>query len=521
MGLGILTLALGCGDDGNGGGSMWVAPDTDGAADTSGGQDSAETGDGTGGGSGEQGSARPDVPVMPVPGSVPELDVELDCVSIDAGETLDSVSPQGQAWLTRAQESGLGIRVFDAQGGSVGVVADETLEVGVLRSLQAWDAESAAALTSDGLWALDGFARVQVTPPGPMDADTSMCGDLSRDGLLLADGVLYERRADDNWWQWDSGAQGDREPREIVRYGGDCFGVEDIVWLTAADGTLWQVTDADVARPARFPELVDAAATTGTVALLESETLWIAQLEEGELSWQAWSFSAGVPTGVTAAQGALWMLAGDDLLRHDGEDWQRVGLDVAGSFDRVLAHPGGVWLAGESELCSVSTQDTIRVEGVRPYLRGIESEYSFRVRSEAAAVVASVDGQDIALTVADEGAYKGRVVFETLGWHELVLTAGDATSTVPIKRVPDTVRQWSVDIAPLVESSCAGGACHGGDKPTSPRALDNYDVWRESADAIRTRVVEAQTMPPPGQGDGWDSESVEIVAQWIEGGMLP
>lgn len=519
--LGFLLLGAGCGDGGQSEGPSWVAPDTDSATDGS--EGSGGEGEGTVGGEteGEPEQARPDVEIIEIPESPPELEAEVDCIPLDTDESLASVSPQGHAWLTRAQGAELGIRVVDAQEGLVDVLAEETLEVGVLRSLQAWDGENAAALTSEGLWALEAFARVQVTPPASLDADASMCGDLSRDGLLLTDGVLFERRADDNWWQWDSNVQGERQPREIVRYGGDCLGVEDTVWLTAGDGTLWQLSDTDVARPARFPELIDTAATRGMVALLESETLWVGHLEDEEVLWEAWSFPGGTPANVSAAQGAVWMVAGDDLLRYDGSDWQQIRHDASGPFDRVLAHPGGAWLAGETELCSVVVEDSFVVEGVRPYLRGIESEHAFRVWSSADPVAASVAGQDVPLSLAEDGAHEGRVVLDALGWHELVLTAGEASRTVPIKRVPDTVRSWATDIEPLYTASCTGSACHGGDEPTSPRALSSYDIWRDSAAVIRTRVLEAQTMPPPGQGDGWDADSVEVVAQWIEGGMLP
>ncbi len=515
-------LGVGCEDGEQSEGPSWVVPDTDGATDGSegsGGEGEGSGGDETGGGSTQ---TRPDVPIVEIPAALTELQADVDCVPLDADETLASVSPQGQAWLARAVGTGLGVRVLDADDGTPEVVADESLDLGALHSLQAWDAGNAAAMTSEGLWALDAFARVQVTSPAPLDADASMCGDLSRDGLVLADGVLFERRADNNWWQWDSNAHGDRQPREIVRYGGDCLGVEDTVWLTADDGTLWQLSDTDVARPARFPDLVDAAATRGMVAVLETETLWVGHLEDGDVSWEGWSFPDRAPGNVTAAQGALWMVAGQALLRYDGDAWQRVRHDASGELGRVLAHPGGAWLAGEAELCALALDDAFRVEGVRPYLRGIESEYEFRVWSGSAEVVlASVAGQDVPLSLAEDGAHEGRVVLDALGWHELVLTAGEASRTVPIKRVPDTVRSWANDIEPLYAASCTGSACHGGDEPTSPRALDSYDVWRDSAAVIRTRVVEAQTMPPPGQGDGWDADAVEVVAQWIEGGMLP
>lgn len=516
-----MLLGAGCGEEGPTGGASWVAPGTGGATD--GAEGSSGEAEGTDGGEtqGEPMQMRPDVPIVEIPESLTELEAEVDCISLDAEETLDSVSPQGHAWLTRPEGTGLGIRVLDAGDGVARVLAEETLDVGALGSLQAWDGENAAALTSEGLWALDGFARVQVTPPASVGVAASMCGDPSRDGLLLTNGVLFERRADDNWWRWDSNAQGQRQPREIVRYGGDCLGTEDTVWLTAEDGTLWQLSDTDVTRPARFPELIDAAATRGMVAVLESETLWVGHLEDEDVSWEAWSFPEEAPANVSAAQGAVWMVAGDDLLRYDGSDWQRIRHDAPGQLDGVLAHPGGAWQAGETELCSVVVQDSFVLEGVRPYLRGIESEYAFRIWNSEGPVVASVAGQEVPLALSEDGAQEGRVVLDGLGWHELVLIAGETSRTVPIKRVPDTVRSWSTDIEPLYATSCTGSACHGGDELTSPRALDSYDVWRDSAAVIRTRVLEAQTMPPPGQGEGWDADAVEVVAQWIEGGMLP
>jgi hypothetical protein len=83
-------------------------------------------------------------------------------------------------------------------------------------------------------------------------------------------------------------------------------------------------------------------------------------------------------------------------------------------------------------------------------------------------------------------------------------------------------RSWATDIEPLYQANCTGSACHGGDSADAPPDFGSYEAWLAESDEIRLRVVEAQSMPPAAaQTENWNAEQIEIVAQWLEGGMLP
>lgn len=470
----------------------------------------------------------PDVAPQQVP-EQPELVVgEGFCVPLEGAEHLASASPEGHAWLLSSSGSTTQIRVLDAFDSSAALV--DQVELSNVQTLVAWSDMDAAVLADDGVWRLEALARVQLAPPEGFAMPAALCGDPGTNGALLASGTLFERRDDELWWGWDPGVIGEAVPTGLLRLEGDCQGTDDVTWMTSPDGTLWQVEPAQVFRPVRFESLVAGAATTRRaadtalpttmLAMLESDQLWV-----GPEPWELWTFPGGAPSEVQASGGVLWMVSGGQLLRYDGVVWQEVSHEL-GAIEAMAAHPTGIWLEGTTDVCHVATSTMLRVQGIRPHARSKELDYPFSVLASdpGATVVAALDGEDVPLTADPEtGWLEGKARLDDVGWHELVLTAGAANRSLVVKRLPDVVRSWAEDVEPIYAANCTGADCHQlGGSTTGAPDLSTYEAWTVHADEIRLRVVDAQNMPPASsQGPDWGDEQVAIIAQWLEGGMLP
>jgi len=193
------------------------------------------------------------------------------------------------------------------------------------------------------------------------------------------------------------------------------------------------------------------------------------------------------------------------------------------AIERVAPHAGGVWVVGADTICHQTLGPALRVEGIRPFGRSIEHEYEVRVRSSEGGdeLSADVDGTPVELTFdAESGWLSGTARLETVGWHTIAFTGADSSTRrdVLVKRVPEVERSWAADIEPIYKASCAG-SCHVAGS-TDPIDLASLEAWTEHADAIRTEVVEARRMPKEPSSD-WGSDDIEIVQEWLEGGMLP
>ena len=70
----------------------------------------------------------------------------------------------------------------------------------------------------------------------------------------------------------------------------------------------------------------------------------------------------------------------------------------------------------------------------------------------------------------------------------------------------------------IFEASCAGSRCHGPTPGGGRVDLSTYDGWRTKASRIRERLLRGE-MPP--SGPRLDSATIDIVLDWIEGGMRP
>ena len=339
--------------------------------------------------------------------------------------------------------------------------------------------------------------------------------------MLLAAGPLFERRIDDQWWGFRPAGSA---PTRLLTVDGECQTTDNRTWLVTADGTLLRVEPTAYAAWIRFDGLVSAAATGTTVAALAGDRLWV-----GPDEWQEWVFPGPFPAAVRAAGGAMWMLSGAQVLRFDGA-FQELEHALEEPVLELHPHPGGVWLVGQQAVCHAGVGPMGRVEGLRAGARSLEGLYdvAIRTRLSATTVTARLDDAPLALGWdADAERYTARVELDHAGWHVLRVTADDGAVTthrdVPIKLLPRTPRSFADDILPIAQRSCAGGAtCHGPGAPASRPALATHTDWTSGAEAIRRRVVELETMPPPSsRGPEWQGSEVGVIADWLEGGMSP
>lgn len=456
----------------------------------------------------------PDAVPQAVPTDGPALAVTSSCQPLELGEALVSVSPEGHAWLVAGEGAATQVRIVDPLAPEAATVT--TLDLPPVVQLSAWSGSDASIVAADGLWRLEDLARIELTPPEGFTAPAHLCGDPAAGGAIVSGGALFEHRAD-AWYGYFPGVLDGSAPAGVVSFDGACTSRDDVIWLTGGDGTLWRVAPQAVTLPVRFEGFVAAVGTTDTVAVSEPDRLWI-----GPEAWQPWIFPEdAAPSPIAAAGGAVWAVADGVLYRYAEGDWASAPLD--GEPSTLLAHAAGVWTVAGGELCHHALGAPIQIEGLRPFTRSVELEYPLTIAAVDTPTV-ELDGEPVDVTAGElEGTYGALVRLTTVGWHEVVVEASGLRRTLWVKRNPEEVRSWAVDIAPIYEGSCTGAACHvaGGNANGAPD-LGSYELWVAQAEAIRNRVVDAKTMPPiANQGADWGDEQVAIVAQWLEGGQQP
>jgi hypothetical protein len=440
------------------------------------------------------------------------------CVSARDGERLISVSPEGHAWLLADDADG-NLRVLDAFAGEI-IEQKHQLAFGEVTALAAWTSEDASVVADGGAWRLKAMARVALSLPEGAAAPSSSCGDPADNGALVSGGTLLERRPDGRWWSLLAAPV--PAPHEILAIDGECQSQDNLAWVGAADGTLHRVGPAAFTIARSFDGLRDWAATGSVVAALDASGLWV-----GPDAWQLWTFAGEVPRALGAASGYLWMASGAQLLRSDGASFVEIEHPLA-AIDDLRAHDGGVWLLGDGQVCHRSLGPAIRVHGVRPNQRVLADSLSLELASDddGAVVTATLDGSTVPLEPDEESRlWRAEIPIPSVGWHELTLATtgprGASERLLSIKRVPEVERSWSTDVQPIYLASCATGGCHGSPESAAPD-LSTVDAWRANAAEVRTRVVDTRTMPPAASiGPEWDEQDVNVIAQWLEGGMLP
>lgn len=452
-------------------------------------------------------------PPKHVPAMPDSVGSESFCVTLAAGETLESVSPEGHAWIARKADRGLSLRIIDPADRSE--LARDVSMQGV-RSVRAWSEKDASLLADNGLWQLADFERIKVTGP-TTSALTSKCGDPSINGFVLSGDALFERHAD-TWFTIEWGAAGQQHPDRIVPIDGECVGRDDSSWMTSSAGMLWQLRPTEAIGYGPFAAAANMAVTDGIVAVLEPERLLVEPP-----NWQPWLFEGATPSQLSAAAGSLWLAAGQQLLRFDGEQFVQIGHPLNSSIEVMEAYASGVWVGADSRLCHVTTAALLQVEGVRPFSRSHAAQHDLAVISNSLGdVTAMVDGEPLSLQHdAESGRWTGTMALEELGWHEVVLNSNQAARTLFIKRTPQEPRSWEQDVLPIFELHCSGSTCHSAASPGKPD-LSALAAWKTYAGAISARVIEEQTMPPvDARSADWNEDEVTIIAEWLEGGMLP
>ena len=139
--------------------------------------------------------------------------------------------------------------------------------------------------------------------------------------------------------------------------------------------------------------------------------------------------------------------------------------------------------------------------------------------ADATAVTVERDGVALATApVVDGVAALPDVELGAGGWHALTIRAGAATRVVPYNLLQISDRSWAADIEPIFAASCAGGRCHGPSPSGGRIDLSTYDGWRQKASRVRERLLRGE-MPP--SGPPLDSATIDVVIDWIEGGMRP
>jgi hypothetical protein len=104
------------------------------------------------------------------------------------------------------------------------------------------------------------------------------------------------------------------------------------------------------------------------------------------------------------------------------------------------------------------------------------------------------------------------------GWHQLTIRAGGASRRLAYNLLQISDRSWATDVQPIFTASCGGGRCHGPNPGGGRVDLSTYEGWRQKASRVRERLLRGE-MPP--SGPPLDSATIDIVIDWIEGGMRP
>lgn len=468
------------------------------------------------------------VPVEVVPDGLERVGGDDFCLPRPSDREIVGVSPEGDLWLTDGDTTGSSNRfeVLDPWTGA-STMSPEDIELGPMVAVNPRSHEEAAIVTTDRLWYLEAWSRIELTPPEAFSNGATSCGNPRVNGFVLASGALYERR-DDGWWGLQPTTSESSLPTDLITVDGECVGPTDALWMSAPDGTLWRVRfDGSGAQVdgTQFEGLTDAAVTEGTLAVLADAELWL-----GPDSWTRWRFEAGEPAALAASGGWVWIVVGRRVIAARGTEFAELAHDLQEDVQGVFPHATGVWVASANDLCHVDLGPRVRLHGLGPYQRIPGSEHAFGVEIDEphVSVSVTVDGEEVDVQPGLDGLDQSVLLrLETLGWHRVELRAdlADAeltTRTVWVRRDIPTVVTFSEDVAPIAERHCSGAACHSSMTTASIPVLESFEAWVDHADAIETRVVESNNMPPLGVRDEtWGSEEVETIAKWFEGGMQP
>ncbi len=458
----------------------------------------------------------PEPSLTPVSSELPAVDSVETCQPLNSGERLVSVSPEGQAWLASPTEGGTRLRVLDLFSGEL-VETTQELPISTLSQLRSWSANEASLIADGHFYELSEAGRFDLTPPAGLVDGATFCGSLDSNGFVLAGGELSELRADGQWWSFSAATDGTFA--QLVAAEGECLTRDNSLWLTSAAGELVEVTPTHFTALKSFVELREAAILDANVLTIDARGLWV-----GPREWSGYSFGAA-PERLVAAAGYAFVKVGERLLRFDGTNFAELESELSAPTT-MQPYAGGLWLADDAKLCHHSFGASARLSGLRPNERVLEdsSELTVAASADLSTPTVSVDGVETTLTTdAETGVASATVTWTSVGWHELTVDSesGERLRTVWVKRVPEIERSFAKDVFPLYEATCANSGCHGGADPKGSD-LSTFEAWQAKAAQIRTRVVDTRTMPPAANTPAsWNDEQIDVIAQWLEGGMLP
>jgi len=459
-----------------------------------------------------------------VPDDLDTLESDGFCRPLGTGQDVVGVGPDGSLWLAETLPDGrVAFEVVDPVTEQV-TAAPEALELGAMAAVQPRSGQDAVVVSADALWHVEGWQRVELVPPSSFAGSASVCGNPRHNGFVLAQGTVSEHRTD-GWWGLTPDAEGASTPTEVVTVDGECYGPADETWMTATDGTVWRVSADGNVRSEPFAGLAGAAATGATLAVVADGALWL-----GPDGWTRYAFEAGNASVVSASSDQVWLGIGNRVLRatssEAGEAFVELSHELTTDVAAMWSYAGGVWLAGEGELCHAGVGPRIDVAGVHPYLRTPQTELPISITTEPGVTLsATLDDTPLSL-LSVGGAMEAVVTLDGLGWHRLEVVGetadGTARRVVWLRReVPDIV-SFEQDVQPIALAHCSGDSCHSAMTEVMVPALETLEAWTSHGEAIEERVVALDNMPPPGaRSEEWGSDEVETIARWIEGGMLP
>ncbi|MEL6547767.1 MAG: hypothetical protein AAFQ82_24290, partial [Myxococcota bacterium] len=429
------------------------------------------------------------------------------CNALEADERTLALSPEGDLWTARADGNALVLRVFHPDG----TVDTRTEMLGLPAAARAKSSQELDLVVDGSLWQLDDSGRTLLTLPASA-AQTEFCGDLTDRGLLLSGIELYEAR-DLNWWRSDLADQSGGA-FEILDLGGECLGTDNFTWLTGTDGSVWRLSASRAEQVRLFENRTSAAINDLGIAVFAEDSLWRRTSEETWIRNPIEGFSA--PTVLAGANEDLWFYTDAQLVRLNGTTAEVTAW--ADTPTAMTAYDGGLWIESSSEVCHVSGRHSIRVSGILPYQRVTDAALAFTLNApEDTTVTASVDGETLNAGF-ESGAWIVSGELPHIGWNSIELNVGSETRTLSVKLLPANVVSYETDIAPIYAAHCADCHVEGGESVD----LSTYDDWVRYSNAIRSRSVESSNMPPLAQRSAeWDDEEVQLISEWLEGGMRP
>jgi hypothetical protein len=452
--------------------------------------------------------------VESVPIDVERISVIATCVEIEDGDRVASVGPEGQLWLARAAGTG---RIFDLDGSFF----ESLLPLSDVTSAQAWDAGTLSLVEAGELWTQIGETRQHIPVPDELGAIDQFCGDPSTDrGTFVASASGLFERTIGFWWQWRP-QSGDSfgAIRQLARVDGACTDDRDVLWLLNDAGQLWQIGADDARVVGGQSEPIDQVAVARSIGVV---TMSQGALAIGPSPWTDVHFAAGDVSAIAAGSEAVWAVAGGSIYVRTTEGWRQVDSGDPTTPTALHAHAaGGAWLEYADRLCHVALAEPLRVAGLRPFERRLLSTASIDVTTGDSEIALALDDASIASAATDDGV--ARFVDVDLGgagWHTVRLSGADSNASRELDVFVIDVPQvsWESEIAPVFSQFCAGAFCHGPSPEGARVDLSTFEAWQARAPLIRTRLLRGE-MPPIDPRPPTDS--IDLVLDWIQGGMKP